>query len=169
MREIQGKSILVWVSKGLSYRESTVLLFHKNLWTVGYLLFLVIYLNTISPYCLYFTFLVKTWLGGRSLPFFLLVKKRGCLKILYDLGPDLQKKNCFFKTSSAPPPPPACNIHNECSLMWCVIQVEWKTFLCYWSPQKYPGDLLAGKVIIWRFWTTTASLLTLKMKLRYSL
>ena len=103
MREIQGKSILVWVSEGLSYRESTVFLFHKNLWTVGYLLFLVIYLNTISPYCLYFTFLVKTWLGGRSLPFFLLVKKRGCLKILYDLGPNLEKKICPFKTSSAPP------------------------------------------------------------------
>ena len=164
MREIQGKSILVWVSEGLSYRESTVFLFHKNLWTVGYLLFLVIYLNTISPYCLYFTFLVKTWLGGWSLPFFLLVKKRGCLKILYDLGPNLQKKICPFKTSSAPP----CNIHNEWNLMWCVIQVEGKTFLCYWSPQKYPGDLLAGKVIIWRFWTTI-SLLTLKMKLRYSL
>ena len=112
MREIQGKSILVWVSEGLSYRELTVFLFHKNLWTVGYLLFLVIYLNinlsTISPYCLYFTFLVKTWLGGGgSLPFFLLVKKGGCLKILYELGPDL-KKFCPFKKYPLPPPHPPC-------------------------------------------------------------
>ena len=79
------------------------------------LLFLVFYLNinlsTISPYCLYFTFLVKTWLGGGSLPFFLLVKKGDCLKILYDLGPDL-KKFCPFKKYPLLPPPPAICLMN---------------------------------------------------------
>ena len=45
-----------------------IFLFHKNLWTFGYLLFLVFNLNTdlstISSYYLYFTFLVKTGGGG---------------------------------------------------------------------------------------------------------
>ena len=100
MREIQGKSILVWVSEGLSYRESTVFLFHKNLWTVGYLLFLVIYLNinlsTISPYCLYFTFLVKTWLGGAEFAIFSFGQEEGLSKNSVWFGAQSSKKNLPF-------------------------------------------------------------------------
>ena len=49
----------------------------------------------------------QDWLGGGGgLTFFLLVKRWGCQKILYDVG--VMKKICPFKIYPLPPfPPPA--------------------------------------------------------------
>ena len=60
-------------------------------------------LSTISSYCLYFTFLVKTGWGGGGLPFFLLVKKGGFQKILYDVVGLILKYFTLLKNILPPP------------------------------------------------------------------
>ena len=71
--------------------------------------------------------------GGGGLPIFVLVKKGGCQKILYDLVGLILKHFALLKNILPPPPPPhppAIYIINETLCDVFVIQVEWKTFFC---------------------------------------
>ena len=83
-----------------------IFLFHKNLQPLVTFCFLFsilnIHLSTISSYCLYFTFLVKTaWRGC----IFFFWSRAGLSKILYDVG-GILKKFAFEKNILCTPPPP---------------------------------------------------------------